>query len=420
MASLIGKIFGKSSDADAAAPETASINPVPNVQQCCSNSISPLKQKKFGSNGCGISNKSIAVIPQDGDDTAELAAVIVSIRNGGSYDDLFSRVKQKAAEGTRVACYLVNNYDADELQALVEGQVAEAATEAAARTASETSENIATQMRADIAMVDPSSVVFNWECCGGCSGDSFSGRKAPTTLMSALLAKGYMVMVSDFSLGALIKHWDATTLGANPFKKVGEFTNQLTLRFSPEVLVACDDSAQLQILGELCSSGEAHVHAMSGTKAFTVDQKVTPAAHPQGTQGWTEMEVLTIVTKLGGKDPSAFTRIKDELCTLGDHKGLAGHVVLRYPSGGRLLASCPHWIELSNLDVNAEQLLQVAETRYGMAYASRMRQQMASFGGGAAGKKKRKAYVSSNACMFVQQSAPAKYSKSLSKSKINW
>ena len=67
---------------------------------------------------------------------------------------------------------------------------------------------------------------------------------APTALMAALLARGFMVMASDFSLGALVAQWDAAALGANPFKKVGEFGQQMTLRFDPAVLAACDDSAQ--------------------------------------------------------------------------------------------------------------------------------------------------------------------------------
>ena len=84
---------------------------------------------------------------------------------------------------------------------------------------------VAAKMRADIAVVDPASVVVNWECCGGCSDDRFHGNDAhgstndaPTMLMATLLARGFMVMVSDFSLGALIHNWDSAALGANPFK----------------------------------------------------------------------------------------------------------------------------------------------------------------------------------------------------------
>lgn len=400
MTSIIGDASGPPTVASNVAANNACCAPTPQMQQGVQ-----FFQVQQGSSRSRVT-KSVTVIPQDGKDTERLAAVVVSIRSGGSYDDLFCRVKQKAAEGMRVACYLVQNHSTEELKSIVEGE------------GGGEEDNVAAQMRADIAMVDPAAVVFNWECCGGCSGDTFSSGHAPTTLMAALISKGYMVMVSDFSLGALIKHWDTATLGANPFKKVGEFSQQLTLRFDPATLLACEDSAQLQMLGELCASGEAHVHAMGGTKAFTVDKRITPEAHPEEcAHGWTDVEVLTIVTALGGKEPSAFTRDEDELCSVGEHKGLAGHVVMRYPSGGRLLASCPHWIELSKLDVNAEQLLQVAEARYGVQYASSMRREMERFGGGAAGRKKRKSYVASSACKFVQQSVPAKYSKS-SSSKI--
>lgn len=355
---------------------------------------------------------SIQAIPQDAKEGDELVAVVLTVRTGSTFDDLFARVKQKAREGTRVAVYLLSNHSPAELQAAIMGGDGAGGGDAGA------------QMRADVAAVDPGSVVINWECCAGCSGDKFAAGDAPTTLMAALLAQGHMVMVSDFSLSALVAHWDADALGANPFKKMGEFGTQMTLRFDPVALATCDDSAQLQMLGELCAEGEAHIHAMGGTKAVAVDAAVTPASHPAGcAAGWAELQVLTIVTELGGRAPSAFTRADGELCTIGAHRGLAGHVVLRYPSGGRLLASCPHWVELSRLDVNAEQLLQVAEARYGAVYASNMRDQMNlavdAMGGGAEGAKRaKKAFASANACNFVQQSAPAKYSSR--KKKVLW
>ena len=37
---------------------------------------------------------------------------------------------------------------------------------------------------------------------------------------------------------------------------------------------------------------------------------------------------------------------------LGMMKGCAGHVLLTYPSGGNLVASAGHWIELSRLDTS--------------------------------------------------------------------
>ena len=347
---------------------------------------------------------------------------MAAVQSGGSYDDLFAKVKQKAAEGTRVSVYLASGNSTSELEAAIVGVGGG---------------EVAAKMRADIAAVDPASVVVNWECCGGCSDDRFHGNDAhgstndaPTMLMATLLARGFMVMVSDFSLGALIHNWDSAALGANPFKKVGEFGEQMTLRFDPAVLAACDDSAQLQVLGELCASGEAHVHAMAGTKAYTVDANVTPAAHPRGSAGWEQLQVLTIVTKAGGQDASAFTQAEAELCTVGggdndngngndngnvyspdggERRGIAGHVLLRYPSGGRLLASCPHWIELSKLDVSAEQLLVVATQRYGAAYAGAMRTEMNSFGAGKEGDRKRAEYSSARSCDIVQQTAPSSY-----------
>jgi len=349
-------------------------------------------QQSFGaSTGTG----AIHEIPQGKEEGTQLAAVIVTIRAGGSYDDLFAKVKQKAATVTHVNVYLASNCSTTELMAALD-ETGGGETGA--------------KLRADIAAVDPASVVFNWECCSGCSEHYMDGN-GTIALMAALLAKGFMVMVSDFSLGALINDWNSAVLGANPFLLVGQFSTEMMLRFDPTVLATCDDSAQLQMLGELCASGEARVHAMGGTKAFTVNSAVTAADHPEGVQGWSELQVLTIVTTAGGRDASTFTegkKKKQNLCTVGDHHGIAGHVVLRFPSGGRLLASCPHWIELSKLDVNAEQLLAVAERRYGAEYANQMRTELASFGNDTAAKA---AYSSAQSCAFVQQSAPAKYSK---------
>jgi hypothetical protein len=44
----------------------------------------------------------------------------------------------------------------------------------------------------------------------------------------------------------------------------------------------------------------------------------------------------------------------DQICKIGDLKGACGHCLLTYPSGGKLLTSSGHWIELVKLDVNAD------------------------------------------------------------------
>merc|ERR1719408_403036 len=118
-------------------------------------------------------------------------------------------------------------------------------------------------------------------------------------------------MVSDFSLGALIACWDARLLGPNPFVKVGEFSDSMALRFDAEALKACDDSAQLQVLGELCANGEAHVHALGGTKAYAVDTSVRP------------VRVLTVVSALDGRPAEEFVGGRSELLSeVGAHVGL--------------------------------------------------------------------------------------------------
>merc|ERR1712138_173564 len=64
-------------------------------------------------------------------------------------------------------------------------------------------------------------------------------------------------------------------------------------------------------------------------------------------------------------------------CEVGSHRGLAGHVLLTYPTGGRLLASAGHWVELSRLDVTEEQLLQAAAS-FGVAFSGEAQASMAS------------------------------------------
>lgn len=43
-------------------------------------------------------------------------------------------------------------------------------------------------------------------------------------------------------------------------------------------------------------------------------------------------------------------------CQIGDYKGAAGHVLLKYKSGGHLLTSMGHWIELMKIDTSEKKL----------------------------------------------------------------
>merc|ERR1711879_918885 len=100
-------------------------------------------------------------------------------------------------------------------------------------------------------------------------------------------------------------------------------------------------SAQLQKLGELAKDGEATLGAMGGTIAYSVQwSKADCSAY--------NCQVLTVMTEFDGK---AALPPSGAVCQVGAHAGLAGHVLLSYPSGGQLLASASHWIELSHLEV---------------------------------------------------------------------
>jgi len=50
---------------------------------------------------------------------------------------------------------------------------------------------------------------------------------------------------------------------------------------------------------------------------------------------------------------------------LGDKEGVCGHYILTYPSGGSLLTSSGHWIELMKLDSSFESMVKLAKEEYG-------------------------------------------------------
>lgn len=263
----------------------------------------------------------------------KVAAVVVSISDSDSYDKLFTTVPQEGEEGTRVA-----------LAAMVQ------------------------QVMRDIDLVDNDCVVFNWECCGGCGSDGFcehhsSNNTHTVELMECLIARGSMVMCSDFSLKALIKDWRPDLLGPNPFVQLGTFHRSFKLNFDPATLAQCP-SSQLQKVGELCAQGHAVVSAMPDTIAFTVDWSKTQ-------HNDYKLQVLSVVTEMSGFNLDSGLP-SDKRCEINDQYGAAGHVLLTYPSGGHILVSAGHWLELSNLDVSIESLRALAAREYGAEYTSQL------------------------------------------------
>jgi len=246
----------------------------------------------------------------------------------------------------------------------------------------------------DISAVESASVVFNWECCSGCGSENFHCSSIVMDLVKRLIDHGYMVMFSDFSLKALIKNWKENLLGPNPFVKCTEFGGSFKLAFDPMVLSTCP-SAQLQKLGELASNGKAELHALPGTIAFSVQwSKADCSAY--------ECKVLTTMTRFEGQAvcPSA-----GQGCEAGGRRGWAGHVLLTYPSGGKLLASAGHWVELSKLDVTEAALLQAA-AGFGTDYQAEVQQSLSACVSAA----DRQRTVQSYSSMMVQQSSPCSYS----------
>jgi hypothetical protein len=317
----------------------------------------------------------------------ELVGVIVTICSGASYDPLFNQVPQLAGEGKRVATYSVSATSLPYIAAELSGDPDQVSC------ASCLQQNL-THLIRDVQAVQPDSVVFNYECCDGCTGEHFPNSAIVLDLVKRLLDRGHMVMFSDFSLKALIKDWKEDLLGPNPFVKVTEFSNKFVLRFDPSVLSRCP-SAQLQKLGELASNGKTELHAMPGTIAFSVRwQKADCSAY--------NCQVLTVMTEFDGQRASP---MQGEGCEVGGHRGLAGHVLLTYPSGGKLLASAGHWVELSRLDVSEAKLFEVAAS-YGAAFQDEVQKSMASCSSAA----ERHASVQHYSCQMVQQASPCSYS----------
>lgn len=150
-----------------------------------------------------------------------------------------------------------------------------------------------------------------------------------------------MVMCSNFSLKALIKQWSEDRFGPNPFVKIGEFGGTMRLDFDAARVAECP-SAQLQRAGCLCEGGSATVKALGGTIAYTVDAGVSKSTNAY------RLEVLTVATEMPGVSTASLAQ--ERTCQAGDREGAAGHVLLKYPSGGLLLVSASHWVELARFD----------------------------------------------------------------------
>lgn len=312
---------------------------------------------------------------------AKLVGVVVTIYQGSSYDENFRTVEPTTVPGERVSTWSLQCCDVGRLHEMLEGAQQ---PPAAPSTWSELLE--------DIQSVPADSVTLNWECCSSCGDSGFPrgrGRSADgplarrsrgpalaapsITMQLAGLAvrRGFTAMFSDFSLKALIAEWSEEQLGPNPFSRLpGGCDGQMMLDFLPEDLRGEEVPQQLQVVGELCAEqGRAAVAALSDTILYTLNPR-------RAQTELYDVKVLTVISDVtGGLDmPEAM------MCAVGggahEKRGAAGHVTLTYASGGQLVTSCGHWIELSRLDTTEEQVIRVAARNFGAEARGQLEEEM--------------------------------------------
>jgi len=318
-----------------------------------------------------------------------LSAVVVTLRGGQSYDPVFEKVRQEGVGGTSVATYVVSGSLRSLAKAFLNGGTA--------------TDPVLGKMLGDILQVDPAAVVFNWECCSACSCEGFAASgnsQIEIDLIHAAVQKGYMVMCSDFALKALISKWDVAKFGPNPFVNLGTCCGEMSLTFDSELVAACP-SAQLKTAVELIGDGEAILHCQPETIVYGLAHGAIKATTAYS------VDVLTVVTGVTSRTaPPHHQRQVDAGCSVAGRQGTAGHVLLRYPTGGCILASAGHWMELVKLDVSEDRLLEAAQREYGQQFSDQLQQQWAA----APTAEARYQVTQSVASQMVQSTVPCTYS----------
>jgi hypothetical protein len=98
-------------------------------------------------------SKGLTILSDKSEDNGKkVAAVIVTLSSGGSYDRLFRTVEQKVMEGTKVEVYAADASYLGNLISAFEGRP---------------TDEVAVRLLKSMNLVDPDCVVFNWECSGG-------------------------------------------------------------------------------------------------------------------------------------------------------------------------------------------------------------------------------------------------------------
>lgn len=284
--------------------------------------------------------------------TAEITSVVVTFCEGQSYDTIYKTIKQR--DGAKV---FVGTYR--DIPDLLESFSNPDKTNA---------NKLVKEIVSTVSDLEPGNVVFNWECCSSCSKHTFGSVIDNTAIIQfvsfIVRKKGYVAMFSDFALKALIDNWDESLLGAKPYINVGSRDDAFKLLFSREH-VAESECYQLKSMAQLSTTDSINIHALKDTIEYTIDQEVYNKETPY------ELQVETVVVN---------DKYKSKYCQTTDKKyyGLAGHTILKYSSGGLIITSNGHFIELTKLDTSIEKVLQYAELHLGRAVSDSMKKDLYS------------------------------------------
>lgn len=151
------------------------------------------------------------------------------------------------------------------------------------------------------------------------------------------------------------------------------------------------------MVAELARDEKVSLRAMGGTVVFNMDiTKLDVEKY--------DASVLTVVYEFSNVDKTNTL----PLHTIGKHSGTVGHALLRYKSGGIMLLSAGHWIEL-DLKINLEDLTKVSQKFYGTnnQYLDEIENIKSSL---SLGENEKMQMYQEIANRFVQQSSPSLYS----------
>jgi hypothetical protein len=108
-----------------------------------------------------------------------------------------------------------------------------------------------------------------------------------------------------------------------------------------------------------------------------------------------QLQVLTVA-----EAPAGYQGATVEV---GQYNGTAGHVLLKYRSGGMMLVSATHWMELTDVNANEADVAQVLLQRQGEFAAAQFQEELKCCKTDA----DRKACSASRAVALVQLTSPS-------------